>query len=160
MDSLDPTTHAIPHGRRYHLQASSGTEMMSVSAQEPTSEREQWKVVFAAGDSKKRKAEDKDTDEVIVVANKKRKLKSDVDKEPTGVIYAANLSELEPTSRDILQGIQDLSRRLDLLMANEWVEALEVRVGSVETNLLKWLDELEQRLNECDAQWKSSKSLG
>jgi hypothetical protein len=72
----------------------------------------------------------------------------------------ANLRELEPTSRDILQGIQDLGRRLDLLAANERVEALEVRVGSVETNLLKRLDELEQRLNESDARWNSLKSIG
>ncbi|KAG2052610.1 hypothetical protein BDR06DRAFT_972988 [Suillus hirtellus] len=244
-------------------------------------EREQWKVDFAAGDSKKRKAEDEDTDGAIAVANKKRKLKSDVDKEPTGVIYVskglplqkvapvatdkdaplvaaksfqdsemwicdyhlsipaewgsdsdvatpwqcdkcakldiaclvlpdkkfghtclacancdtmkimctingigvqqrlqevflsqaekqpehgqssvlANLHELEPTSRDILQGIQDLSRRLDLLTTNEQVEVLEVRVGLVETNLLKWLDKLEQWLNESDAQWNSLKSL-
>lgn len=53
----------------------------------PEAEREQWKVASAAGDSKKRKAEDEDTDGAIAVANKKRKLKSDVDKEPTGVIY-------------------------------------------------------------------------
>ncbi|KAG1888938.1 uncharacterized protein F5891DRAFT_1199079 [Suillus fuscotomentosus] len=301
----------------------------------PEAEREQWKVASAAGDSKKRKAEDEDTDGAIAVANKKRKLKSDVDKEPTGVIYVkrkvskglplqkvapvatgkdaplvaaksfrdsktrpaewgsdsdvatpwqhsvryhprqcdkcakldiaclvlpdkkfghtrlacancdtmkitcaidgvgvrqrlqgkaakassdapkrphtpksravsqtlvarpsrsqwsividegaerkptevfpsraekqpehgqssapANLRKLEPTSRDILQGIQDLGRRLDLLATNERVEALEVRVGSVETNLLKRLDELEQRLNESDARWNSLKSLG
>ncbi|KAG1893761.1 uncharacterized protein F5891DRAFT_1196000 [Suillus fuscotomentosus] len=294
----------------------------------PEAEMEQWKVASAAGDSKKRKAEDEDTDGAIAVANKKRKLKSDVDKEPTGVSKGlplqkvapvatdkdaplvaaksfrdsktrpaewgsdsdvatpwqhsvryhprqcdkcakldiaclvlpdkkfghtrlacancdtmkitcaidgvgvrqrlqgkaakassdapkrphtpksravsqtlaarpsrsqrsividegaerkpmevfpsraekqpehgqlsapANLHELEPTSRDILQGIQDLGRRLDLLAANERVEALEVRVGSVETNLLKRLDELEQWLNESDARWNSLKSLG
>ncbi|KAG2109989.1 uncharacterized protein F5147DRAFT_652160 [Suillus discolor] len=65
-----------------------------------------------------------------------------------------------PPAREILQGIQDLGRRLDLLAANERVDALEVRVGSVETNLLQWLDELEQRLNESDARWKSLESLG
>ncbi|KAG2100187.1 uncharacterized protein F5147DRAFT_777094 [Suillus discolor] len=71
-----------------------------------------------------------------------------------------NLLEPEPTAREILQGIQDLGRRLDLLAANEQVDALEVRVGSVETNLLKWLDKLEQRLNESDAWCKSLESLG
>ncbi|KAG2047698.1 hypothetical protein BDR06DRAFT_1013640 [Suillus hirtellus] len=273
----------------------------------PEAEREQWKVAFAASDSKKRKAEDEDTDGAIAVANKKRKLMSDVNKEPTGGLplqkvapvttdkdaplvaaksfqdsetqpaewgsdsdvatpwqcnkcakldiaclvlpdkkfghtclacancdtmkitcaidgvgvwqrlqgkaakassdapkcphtpksqaisqtlavhpsrsqwsividegveqkpmepehgqssVPANLRKLEPTSRDILQGIQDLGRRLDLLAANEQVEALEVRVGSVETNLLKRLDKLEQWLNESDAWWNSLKSLG
>jgi hypothetical protein len=71
-----------------------------------------------------------------------------------------NLLEPEPTAREILQGIQDLGRRLDLLAANERVDALEVRVGAVETNLLKRLDELEQRLNESDARWTSLESLG
>ncbi|KAG1787887.1 uncharacterized protein HD556DRAFT_1312465 [Suillus plorans] len=66
-----------------------------------------------------------------------------------------NLLEPEPTAREILQGIQDLGRRLDLLATNG-----QVRVGLVETNLLKRLDELEQRLNESDAQWKSLESLG
>ncbi|KAG1883522.1 uncharacterized protein F5891DRAFT_990778 [Suillus fuscotomentosus] len=47
-----------------------------------------------------------------------------------------NLLEPEPTAREILQGIQNLGRRLDLLAANEQVDALEVRVGAVETNLL------------------------
>ncbi|KAG1891905.1 uncharacterized protein F5891DRAFT_986463 [Suillus fuscotomentosus] len=70
-----------------------------------------------------------------------------------------NLLEPEPTAREILQGIQDLSRRLDLLAANERVDALEVRVGSVETNLLQRLDELELRLNESDARWKSLESI-
>ncbi|KAG2056554.1 hypothetical protein BDR06DRAFT_969938 [Suillus hirtellus] len=70
-----------------------------------------------------------------------------------------NLLEPEPTARDILQGIQDLSRRLDLLAANERVDTLEVRVGSVETNLLQQLDELEQQLNKSDAQWQSLESL-
>ncbi|KAG2049427.1 hypothetical protein BDR06DRAFT_1012090 [Suillus hirtellus] len=70
-----------------------------------------------------------------------------------------NLLEPEPTARDILQGIQDLGQRLDLLTTNEWVDALEVRVGSVETNLLQRLDKLEQRLNKSDAWWKSLESL-
>ncbi|KAG1898523.1 uncharacterized protein F5891DRAFT_1190907 [Suillus fuscotomentosus] len=70
-----------------------------------------------------------------------------------------NLLEPEPTARDILQGIQDLGQRLDLLAANERVDVLEVRVGSVETNLLQRLDELEQRLNKSDARWQSLESL-
>jgi hypothetical protein len=32
-------------------------------------------------------------------------------------------------------------------------------VGSVETNLLQRLDELELRLNESDARWKSLESI-
>ncbi|KAG2061001.1 hypothetical protein BDR06DRAFT_966810 [Suillus hirtellus] len=66
-----------------------------------------------------------------------------------------NLVEPEPTAREILQGIQDLGRRLDLLAATEWMHALEVRVDSMEMNLLKRLDRLEQCLNESDARWKS-----
>jgi hypothetical protein len=72
----------------------------------------------------------------------------------------SNLPDPEPTAREILQGIQDLGRRLDLLAANERVDALEVRVGSVETNVLKRLDELEQRLNASDARWRSLETLG
>ncbi|KAG1895102.1 uncharacterized protein F5891DRAFT_1194617 [Suillus fuscotomentosus] len=71
-----------------------------------------------------------------------------------------NLLTSEPTARQILQGIQDISRRLDLLAPNERVDALEVKVGSVETNLQKRLDELEQRLDTSDARWKSMASLG
>ncbi|KAG1847496.1 hypothetical protein C8R48DRAFT_779222 [Suillus tomentosus] len=56
--------------------------------------------------------------------------------------------------------LPDLGRRLDLLAANERVDALEVRVGSVETNVLKRLDELEQRLNASDARWRSLETLG
>ncbi|KAG2086825.1 uncharacterized protein F5147DRAFT_659124 [Suillus discolor] len=77
-----------------------------------------------------------------------------------GQSVPTNLLEPEPTAREILQGIQDLGRKLDLLAVNERVDALEVRVGSVETNLLKRLDELEQRLNESDARCKSLESLG
>ncbi|KAG2109998.1 uncharacterized protein F5147DRAFT_652168 [Suillus discolor] len=69
-----------------------------------------------------------------------------------------NLLEPEPTAREILQGIQDLGRRLDLLAATERVDALEVRVDSMEMNLLKRLDRLEQQLNESDARWKSLES--
>ncbi|KAG2060990.1 hypothetical protein BDR06DRAFT_1049017 [Suillus hirtellus] len=70
-----------------------------------------------------------------------------------------NQLEPEPTARDILQGIQDLGWRLDLFATNEQVDTLEVRVGSVETNLLQQLDELKQQLNESDAWWKSLESL-
>ncbi|KAG2052601.1 hypothetical protein BDR06DRAFT_972981 [Suillus hirtellus] len=72
----------------------------------------------------------------------------------------SNLLDPEPTAREILQGIQDLGRRLDLLTANEQVDTLEVRVGSVETNVLKQLDELEQQLNASDARWRSLETLG
>ncbi|KAG1792088.1 uncharacterized protein HD556DRAFT_1309632 [Suillus plorans] len=43
-------------------------------------------------------------------------------------LVPTNLLEPEPTAREILQGIQDLGRRLDLLAANERVDALEVRL--------------------------------
>ncbi|KAG1813079.1 hypothetical protein EV424DRAFT_1541837 [Suillus variegatus] len=61
------------------------------------SEREQWKVGFPAGDSKKRKADNEDTDGAVVIEtpklpsssqellNKKRKLMLDA---PTGIIHA------------------------------------------------------------------------
>ncbi|KAG2058421.1 hypothetical protein BDR06DRAFT_968433 [Suillus hirtellus] len=62
-----------------------------------------------------------------------------------------NLLTSEPTARQILQGIQDIGRRLDLLAPNERVDALEVKVGSMETNLRKRLDKLEQRLDASDA---------
>ncbi|KAG1806394.1 uncharacterized protein HD556DRAFT_1302881 [Suillus plorans] len=62
-----------------------------------------------------------------------------------------NRTDPEPTARDILQGIRDLGRRLDLLATNERVDALEVRVHSVENVLHQRLDALEQRLNASDA---------
>ncbi|KAG1836708.1 hypothetical protein C8R48DRAFT_793667 [Suillus tomentosus] len=67
--------------------------------------------------------------------------------------------ESEPTPRYNLQSIQDLSRRLDLLAVNERVDALEARVGSVEINLLTWLNELEERFNASDAHRQSLASL-
>ncbi|KAG1904949.1 uncharacterized protein F5891DRAFT_1183593 [Suillus fuscotomentosus] len=63
-----------------------------------------------------------------------------------------NRTDPEPTARDILQSIHDLGRRLDLLATNERVDALEVRVHSVENILHQRLDALEQRLNASDAQ--------
>ncbi|KAG1887527.1 uncharacterized protein F5891DRAFT_988130 [Suillus fuscotomentosus] len=83
------------------------------------------------------------------IVQQKASLEEEIKLAPT------NLVEPEPTAREILQGIQDLGRRLDLLAATERVDALEVRVDSMETNLLKRLDGLEQRLNESDARWKS-----
>ncbi|KAG1807915.1 hypothetical protein EV424DRAFT_1543640, partial [Suillus variegatus] len=62
-----------------------------------------------------------------------------------------NCADPEPTARDILQSIHDLGRRLDLLATNERVDALEVRVHSVENILHQRLDALEQRLNASDA---------
>jgi hypothetical protein len=61
-------------------------------------EREQWKALFEAGDSKKRKADDEDTDGADVIEasklasasqepmKKKRKLNQNVDNRPTGII--------------------------------------------------------------------------
>ncbi|KAG2108207.1 uncharacterized protein F5147DRAFT_773787 [Suillus discolor] len=46
-----------------------------------------------------------------------------------------NRTDPEPTARDILQGIQDLSRKFDLLATNERMDTLDVRVRSVETIL-------------------------
>ncbi|KAG1813080.1 hypothetical protein EV424DRAFT_1541838 [Suillus variegatus] len=62
-----------------------------------------------------------------------------------------NRADPEPTARDILQGIQDLGRRFDLLATNERVDTLDVRVRSVETILHQRLDTLEQHLNASDA---------
>ncbi|KAG2085891.1 uncharacterized protein F5147DRAFT_781850 [Suillus discolor] len=67
--------------------------------------------------------------------------------------------ESEPTPRYILQSIQDLSRRLDLLATNERVDRLEARAGLVETNLLKLLNELEERFNASNARQQSMASL-
>ncbi|KAG1786197.1 uncharacterized protein HD556DRAFT_1449932 [Suillus plorans] len=63
----------------------------------------------------------------------------------------ANIADPEPTARDILQGIRDLSKRLDLFATNDRVDALEIRVRSVENILHQWLNALEQRLNASDA---------
>ncbi|KAG2092284.1 uncharacterized protein F5147DRAFT_657698 [Suillus discolor] len=62
-----------------------------------------------------------------------------------------NRADPEPTARDILQGIQDLGRRFDLLATNEQLDTLDVRVRSVETNLHQRLKALEQCLNASDA---------
>ncbi|KAG1900016.1 uncharacterized protein F5891DRAFT_1189098 [Suillus fuscotomentosus] len=69
----------------------------------PEAEREQWKIAFTAGDSKKRKAEDEDIDGTTV-AKKMRKVKSDVEKEPTRGVIHVKRRELPPvaTDKDIL----------------------------------------------------------
>jgi hypothetical protein len=63
----------------------------------------------------------------------------------------ANIADPEPTARDILQGIRDLSKRLDLFATNDRVDALEIRVRSVENILHQRLNALEQHLNASDA---------
>ncbi|KAG1898351.1 uncharacterized protein F5891DRAFT_1191025 [Suillus fuscotomentosus] len=62
-----------------------------------------------------------------------------------------NCANPEPTARDILQGIQDLGRRFDLLATNEQLDTLDVRVCSVETIIHQCFDALEQCLNALDA---------
>ncbi|KAG1823321.1 hypothetical protein EV424DRAFT_1346344 [Suillus variegatus] len=66
-------------------------------------------------------------------------------------LLPTNRTDPEPTARDILQGIRDLSKRLDLLATNERVDTLEIRVHSVENILHQWLNTLEQCLNALDA---------
>ncbi|KAG1806386.1 uncharacterized protein HD556DRAFT_1436351 [Suillus plorans] len=63
----------------------------------------------------------------------------------------ANIADPEPTARDILQGIRDLSKRLDLFATNERVDTMEIRVHSVENILHQRLNALEQHLNASDA---------
>ncbi|KAG2108987.1 uncharacterized protein F5147DRAFT_773319 [Suillus discolor] len=69
----------------------------------------------------------------------------------------ANCIDAEPTARQIFQSIQDLGRRLDLFASNERVEALEVRVASMENNLTQRLNAFEQQLNISDA-WRRAMS--
>lgn len=67
----------------------------------------------------------------------------------------------EPSRRDILQSIQDLSKRFDLLATTERVDALDSRLDVVEETLDRRLTLLEQRFNASDAHWKAtSLSLG
>ncbi|KAG2089746.1 uncharacterized protein F5147DRAFT_780539 [Suillus discolor] len=82
---------------------------------------------------------------------KPTRVELDISEEEKQQPAPANHADPEPTARDILQGIQDLSRRLDLLATNEWVDALEIRVHLVENTLHQQLDALEQRLNASDA---------
>ncbi|KAG2053193.1 hypothetical protein BDR06DRAFT_972440 [Suillus hirtellus] len=62
----------------------------------------------------------------------------------------ANITNPGPTARDILQGIQDLSKRLDLFATNDHVDTLEMRVHLVENILHQQLNVLEQCLNASD----------
>ncbi|KAG2085102.1 uncharacterized protein F5147DRAFT_782210 [Suillus discolor] len=75
--------------------------------------------------------------------------------------WAVNPVEPEPTARDILQSIQDLGRRLDLLATNERVDELDARLGSVEDIFGQQLSALEQHLNSSDTEWRAmSASIG
>ncbi|KAG1812992.1 hypothetical protein EV424DRAFT_1349187 [Suillus variegatus] len=64
----------------------------------------------------------------------------------------------EPTTRDILQSIQDLGRRLDLFATNERVDELDARLGSVEDIFGRRLNALEQHLNSSDVEWRATSS--
>ncbi|KAG2086818.1 uncharacterized protein F5147DRAFT_659117 [Suillus discolor] len=56
----------------------------------------------------------------------------------------ATPSEPEPTARAILQSIHDLGRRFDLLATNERMDALDMRVDSVERRISLRLTVLEE----------------
>lgn len=60
-------------------------------------------------------------------------------------------SEPEPTTRDILQSIQDLGRRFDLLATDERVDALHVRLDSVERRISLRLTALEEGFSVSNA---------
>ncbi|KAG2341754.1 hypothetical protein BDR05DRAFT_949562 [Suillus weaverae] len=68
---------------------------------------------------------------------------------------ATQTGELEPTASNILQGIQDLSMRFDLLATGERVHALEARVGAAEETWGKQLAALEQCLNASEEQHRA-----
>ncbi|KAG2058428.1 hypothetical protein BDR06DRAFT_1004144 [Suillus hirtellus] len=73
----------------------------------------------------------------------------------------ANSPELEPTGRDILRSVQDLSKRFDLLATNERADALNARVDSVEERFGWRLMELEKQIITSDARWQLlSSSVG
>ncbi|KAG1893771.1 uncharacterized protein F5891DRAFT_985587 [Suillus fuscotomentosus] len=70
-------------------------------------------------------------------------------------------SEPEPTARAILQSIHDLGRRFDLLATNERMDALDVRVDSVERKITLRLTALEERFAVSIAHQESlSQSIG
>ncbi|KAG1886435.1 uncharacterized protein F5891DRAFT_988855 [Suillus fuscotomentosus] len=76
-------------------------------------------------------------------------------------LQAVNPAQPEPTARDILQSIQDLGRRLDLLATSERVDELDARLGSVEDVFGRRLSALEQHLNSPDTEWRAmSASVG
>ncbi|KAG2060999.1 hypothetical protein BDR06DRAFT_966808 [Suillus hirtellus] len=64
-------------------------------------------------------------------------------------------SEPEPTARDILQSIQDLSRRFDLLATDRQVDALHVRLDSVEWRISLRLTVLEEEFSLSNAHRKN-----
>ncbi|KAG2058085.1 hypothetical protein BDR06DRAFT_1004757 [Suillus hirtellus] len=50
-------------------------------------------------------------------------------------LVPTNLAGPEPTARDILQGIKDLSRRFDLLATNKQVEHIRCPIESMSASL-------------------------
>ncbi|KAG2052604.1 hypothetical protein BDR06DRAFT_972984 [Suillus hirtellus] len=66
-----------------------------------------------------------------------------------------NLPVPEPSGSDILRSIQDLGKRFDLLATNEWVDALDARVDSVEDRFGWRLMVLENQITASDARWQS-----
>ncbi|KAG1868403.1 hypothetical protein F4604DRAFT_1682331 [Suillus subluteus] len=72
-----------------------------------------------------------------------------------------NPPEPEPTPRDILRSILDLSKRFDLLATNERVDALDTKVEAVEEKFSWRLTALEEQFTTSDAHWRSvSSSVG
>ncbi|KAG2053184.1 hypothetical protein BDR06DRAFT_972432 [Suillus hirtellus] len=69
-----------------------------------------------------------------------------------------NPLEPEPSARDILHSIHNLSKHFDLLAMNKWMDAMDERLDSVE----EWLDirltVLEQQLSTSAEQWKATLS--
>ncbi|KAG1894255.1 uncharacterized protein F5891DRAFT_1195387 [Suillus fuscotomentosus] len=69
--------------------------------------------------------------------------------------------EPEPTARDILHSIYDLSRQFDLLATNKRVDVLDTRLGVMEKTLDVRLTVLEKRLSTSNQHWTAtSSSLG
>ncbi|KAG2052603.1 hypothetical protein BDR06DRAFT_1009451 [Suillus hirtellus] len=68
---------------------------------------------------------------------------------------ASHPAEPELTAKDILQAIQDLGSKFDLLAMNDQVDALDAKVVLVEEVFGHQLATLEQRMNSSDAQWKA-----
>ncbi|KAG2058081.1 hypothetical protein BDR06DRAFT_968995 [Suillus hirtellus] len=67
----------------------------------------------------------------------------------------------EPTARDILHSIHDLSRWFNLLATNEWVDVLDTRLGVMEETLDVRLTVLEKHLSALNQHWTAtSSSLG
>ncbi|KAG1888480.1 uncharacterized protein F5891DRAFT_987772 [Suillus fuscotomentosus] len=66
-----------------------------------------------------------------------------------------NLPVPEPSGTDILQSIQDLGRRFNLLATNERMDVLDARVDSVEDRFGWRLMVLENQITALDAHWQS-----